>query len=149
LCFFGRYVKTPINRTLPYIYIYIYGGRTFIQGHVIKGCRPLPRRRKVVGGRRSSAVVGRRRVALGLAVHGSVAQIIMGQGMQARIGSARLGLGSARLGSARPGPARLGLARPGSARLGFAPPLAPPGAKKVSKWLPAARCIIHCKNCSF
>ena len=40
--------------------------------------------------------------------------------------------------------------------------LTPPGAKKVSKWLPAARCIIHfktvdfekesiihCKNCRF
>ena len=45
-----------------------------------------------------------------------------------RLGSYRLGSGSA-----RPGPARLGSARPGSARLGFAPPLAPPGAKKVSK----------------
>ena len=41
------------------------------------GCRPPPRRGKVVGGRRSSAVVGRRRVALGLAVHGPVAQIII------------------------------------------------------------------------
>ena len=50
-------------------------------------------------------------------------------------------IGSGRLGSAWPGPARLA-----SARLGFAPPLALPGAKKVSKWLPAARCKIHCKN---
>ncbi len=60
----------------------------------------------------------------------------------ARIGS--VGLGPARLGSAWPGSARLGLAR-----LGFAPPLAPPGAKKVSKWLPAAQCISWCKNCCF
>ncbi len=67
----------------------------------------------------------------------------------ARLGSARLGSarpGSARLGSARPGPARLGSARLGPARLGSALPLTPPGAKKVSKWLPAAQCIIHCKN---
>ena len=47
--------------------IYIYGSRTFIQMRVLLGCRPPPRRGKVVGGRRSSAVVGRRRVALGLA----------------------------------------------------------------------------------
>ena len=65
----------------------------------------------------------------------------------ARLGSNRLGLarlGSARLGSARPGPAWLG-----SARLRFALPLTPPGAKKVSKWLPAAQYIIHGKNCGF
>ena len=50
----------------------------------------------------------------------------------ARHGSARPG--PEQLGSARLGPARLGAARLGSAQLGFAPPLAPPGAKKVSKW---------------
>ena len=44
-----------------------HGSRTFIQVRVPLGCRPPPRRGKVVGGRRSSAVVGRRRVALGLA----------------------------------------------------------------------------------
>ena len=46
----------------------IYGGRTFIQERVLLSCRPPPRRKEVVGGRRLSAVVGRRRVALGLAV---------------------------------------------------------------------------------
>ncbi len=59
----------------------------------------------------------------------------------ARPGSARLGsarLGRARLGWARLGPARPGSARAGSARLGFALPLTPPGAKNVSKWLPAS-----------
>ena len=47
--------------------ILIYGSRTLIQERVPFGRRPLPRWGKVVGGRRSSAVVGRRRVALGLA----------------------------------------------------------------------------------
>ncbi len=65
----------------------------------------------------------------------------------ARLGPARPG--SARLRSARPGPPRLGWARLGPARLGSALPLTPPGAKKVSKWLPAAQCIIHCKTCVF
>jgi hypothetical protein len=59
-------------------------------------------------------------------------------------GSARPGparLGSARLGSARPGPARPGPARLGSAR--------PARCQKVSKWFPAAQCIIHPLNNEF
>ncbi len=49
-----------------------------------------------------------------------------------------------RLGSAWLGPPRLG-----PARLGSALALTPPSAKKVPKWLPAAQCIIHCKNLGF
>lgn len=67
----------------------------------------------------------------------------LGLGGAARIGVefSRLGWALLWLGSARPRPARPSPAQPSSAR--------PSRCQEEPKWLPAARCIIHYKNCCF